>query len=132
MNYWLLKSEPKLYSWDNMRKEKTTIWNGVRNYQAQRYMKIMQKGDLCFFYHSGSERRIVGIVSVTSESCFKDKDELNLVNIEISFYSNIEKPIELSRIKSIEPNCILAIQPRLSIVPLNVDLWNKVMLYSNS
>ncbi len=132
MNYWLLKSEPKIYSWENMSRDKTTIWNGVRNYQAQRYMKIMQKGELCFFYHSGSERRIVGIVHVTSESYFKDKDEPNLVNIEVSFYSNIAKPIELSMIKSIEPNCILSIQPRLSVVPLNVDLWNKITLYSNS
>ena len=64
MHYWLLKSEPHEYSWDTMKKEEIANWDGVRNYQAQKNMKNMEKGDLAFFYHSGKEKSIVGIVEI--------------------------------------------------------------------
>ena len=64
MQYWLLKSEPEAWSWSMQVKEKTAMWDGVRNYQARNNLKKMSKGDLCFFYHSVSERSIVGIVKV--------------------------------------------------------------------
>ena len=67
MKYWLLKSEPNTWSWDDQIKEKITIWDGVRNYQARRNLMSMRVNDLCFFYHSVNEKRIVGIVSVIKE-----------------------------------------------------------------
>ena len=67
INYWLLKSEPDAWSWDNQVKEGASMWDGVRNYQARNNLKEMKKNDLCFFYHSVTERSIVGIVKVVKE-----------------------------------------------------------------
>ena len=66
-NYWLVKSEPSVYAWDQMVKDKTTFWSGVRNYQAANNMKAMKKGDPVFFYHSNEGKEIVGIVEVAKE-----------------------------------------------------------------
>ncbi len=68
MNYWLVKSDPESYSWEQMLKDKSTIWDGVRNYQARNYLSQMKKGDTILFYHSGKEKSIVGIISVIEES----------------------------------------------------------------
>ena len=67
INYWLIKSEPGNWSWDDQVKVKKTMWDGVRNYQARNNMKLMKKGDLCFFYHSVKDKEIVGIVEVARE-----------------------------------------------------------------
>ena len=66
--FWLLKSEPSAWSWSNQVKEKTTMWDGVRNYQARNNLIKMKKGDLCFFYHSVVDKKIIGIVKVVRES----------------------------------------------------------------
>ena len=76
MKYWLLKSEPNTWSWDDQIKEKITIWDGVRNYQARRNLMSMRVNDLCFFYHSVNEKRIVGIVSVIKEHYTDPTDKM--------------------------------------------------------
>ena len=67
MNYWLVKSEPSTWSWEDQKREKVTMWDGVRNYQARNNLMSMKKNDLCFFYHSVKEKQIMGIVSVEKE-----------------------------------------------------------------
>ena len=104
MKYWLLKTEPQNWSWTDQLKSKNQIteWNGVRNYQASKNLKAMKKNDLCFFYHTGKEKKIVGIVKVIKEH-FKDKsDKTNrFVSIIVRAQNELIKPVTLEEIKKI-------------------------------
>ncbi|HWY13050.1 MAG TPA: EVE domain-containing protein [Bacteroidia bacterium] len=100
MNYWLIKSEPSAYSWEQLKKDKKTSWTGVRNYAARNNLKAMKKGDLCFFYHSNEGLHIVGIAKVVKEF-YQDPttEETAWVCVDVEPYKTFKKPVELSELK---------------------------------
>ena len=128
-NYWLMKSEPHTWSWEQQKKKKTTNWDGVRNYQASNNMKLMKKGDECFFYHSGEERAIKGIVTVIKEYYPDPSDEMGRFGmVNVRYLRDLEN-IYLSQIKS-DPffsNFPLVRQSRLSVMPVALNEWKKLL-----
>jgi len=128
MNYWLVKSEPSTWSFDDQKKAgiKGTVWDGVRNYQAANYLKQMKIGDLAFFYHSGEEREIVGIVEIIKEAFLDPKDKENkFVAVKLTYAKDMSKPVSLSDIKKHEEICDIPLvrQSRLSVMPINLKSW---------
>ena len=128
-NYWLMKSEPHTWSWEQQKHKKTTHWDGVRNYQASNNMKLMKKGDECFFYHSGEERAIKGIVTVIKEYYPDHTDETGRFGmVDVKYVKDLEN-IYLSQIKS-DPffnNFPLVRQSRLSVMPVALNEWKKLL-----
>jgi len=128
MNYWLLKSEPNVWSIDQQKKagSKGVAWDGVRNYQAAKNLRAMKKGDLCFFYHSNIGKEIVGIVEVIKESFIDktDKDK-RFVAIQVKFKEKLKKNITLQEIKKIKllRHLSLIKQSRLSVMPIDSKSW---------
>ena len=128
MNYWLLKSEPDVWSIDQQMKAgpKGAAWDGVRNYQAAKNLKLMKNGDLCFFYHSNIGKEIVGIVEVIKEA-FLDKTDKSgrFVAVKVKFLNKIKKPISLEKIKKNKQLSHLALikQSRLSVMPIDSKSW---------
>lgn len=100
MNYWLIKSEPFKYPWEQFKKDKKTTWDGVRNYAARNNLRDMKKGDLAFFYHSNEGVEIVGIAKVTKEH-FQDPttSETAWLAVEFAPYKELKKPVKLETIK---------------------------------
>ena len=128
MKYWLLKSEPNVWSIESQKKagEKGAIWDGVRNYQAANNLKKMQKGDLCFFYHSNIGKEIVGIVQVIKEA-FKDPTDKRkyFVAVKVKHKKTFTKPVSLSLIKK-HPHLkelSLVKQSRLSVMSIDTKSW---------
>ena len=130
MNYWLLKSEPDVWSLDQQIKAgaKGTPWDGVRNYQAANNLKSMKIGDLCFFYHSNIGKEIVGIVEVTKEA-YKDKTDNTgkFVAVTVKFKEKFQKPVKLEEIKKIKDLSQLSLikQSRLSVMKIDSKSWSK-------
>ncbi len=128
MKYWLLKSEPDLWSIDQQQKEgsKGVAWEGVRNYQAANNLKKMKKGDLCFFYHSNIGKEIVGIVKVI-KTAFPDKtDKKNrFVAVQVRFKEKFKKTVTLEKIKKNKKIAHLPLikQSRLSVMPIDYKSW---------
>ena len=131
--FWLLKSEPSSWSWNNQIKENTTMWDGVRNYQARNNLIKMKKGDLCFFYHSVSEKSIVGIVEVVKESYPDPTDKSGkFVVVDVKTKSKIKQAISLEIIKKTAglENIPLLKQSRLSVMPISNKEWNLIIKLS--
>ena len=128
MNYWLLKSEPNIWSIDQQKKtgKKGATWDGVRNYQAAKNLKNMKNGDLCFFYHSNIGKEIVGIVKVIKE-CFLDKTDKSkrFVAVKVKFIKKLKKPVSLEKIKKNKELSHLSLikQSRLSVMPIDSKSW---------
>ena len=134
MKYWLLKSEPDAWSWDNQVKEGASMWDGVRNYQARNNLKEMKKNDLCFFYHSVTERSIIGIVKVVKEYYPDPTDKTNrFVVVDVKATKKLKNPVSLDQIK--ENNTLkdiaLVKQSRLSVMPLKKTEWDIIIKMSN-
>lgn len=134
MNYWLIKTEPGTYSWDDMVKDKQTMWDGVRNYAARNNMRAMKKGDLVFFYHSVKERTIVGIVKVVKEAypdpTAKDGD---WSVVDVAPVEAVNPPINLDMVKA-EPklkDMVLVRNSRLSVQPVTKKEWDLCLGLSN-
>jgi len=126
MNYWLLKSEPSTWSWDDQSKVKKEMWDGVRNYQARNNLMKMKKGDLCFFYHSVNEKKIVGIVEVVKKHYPDPTDITNkFVVVDIKTKKKLKNPVSLKQIKSQKKLSHLALikQSRLSVMPIDEESW---------
>ena len=126
MNYWLLKSEPSTWSWDDQSKVKKEMWDGVRNYQARNNLMKMKKGDLCFFYHSVNEKKIVGIVEVVKEHYPDPTDKINkFVVVDIKTKKKLKNSVSLKQIKSQKKLSHLALikQSRLSVMPIDKESW---------
>ena len=127
-SYWLLKSEPNVWSIDHQKKAgaKGAPWDGVRNYQAAKNLKNMRKGDLCFFYHSNIGKEIVGIVEVIKEA-FIEKKEKNerFVAVQVKFREKLKKSVTLESIKKIKTLAHLSLirQARLSVMPIDSKSW---------
>ena len=128
MNYWLLKSEPDVWSLDNQMRAgaKGIAWDGVRNYQAANNLKAMKYGDLCFFYHSIIGKEIVGTVKVIKEA-FLDKTDKKkrFVAVQVRFVEKFKSPISLQKIKKIKAISHLPLlkQSRLSVMPIDSKSW---------
>ncbi len=132
-NYWLLKSEPSTWSWNDQVKHKITMWDGVRNYQARNNLIKMKKRDLCFFYHSVSEKSIVGIVEVIKESYPDPTDKTGkFVVVDVKTKSKIKQAINLEMIKKTSglENIPLLKQSRLSVMPISNKEWNIIIKIS--
>jgi predicted RNA-binding protein with PUA-like domain len=129
MAYWLVKSEPGSWSWDDQVKAGTTDWSGVRNLQATNFMKVMRKGDRVFFYHSGEERRIVGVVEVVKEFYPDPKDKSGRFGlVDVRTVGPVPEPVTLAAIKA-EPklkDLLLVRHSRLSVMPVDEPAWKLI------
>ena len=128
MKYWLLKSEPDVWSIDEQKKALNgiSIWDGVRNYQAAKNLKTMKIGDLCFFYHSNIGKEIVGIVEVVKEAFIDPTDKSKkFVAVKVGFKNYLDNPVSLEMIKKNKDLKNLAIikQSRLSVMPIETKSW---------
>jgi predicted RNA-binding protein with PUA-like domain len=130
MNYWLVKSEPFKYSWDQFVEDKVTYWDGVRNYLARNHLKAMKKGDKLFFYHSNEGLEIVGIAKVVKEF-YQDPTtpEPAWVVVDLAPVKKMKKPITLAQIKATESlqEMSLIKSMRLSVQPVRAEEWNIIM-----
>ena len=133
-NYWLLKSEPSTWSWQDQVKSKIDMWDGVRNYQARNNLMKMKKGDQCFFYHSVNEKSIVGIVEVHKEYYPDPTDKSKkFVAIDVKAVKKLKYPVTLERIKKNNKlkKIPLIKQSRLSVMPLTIGEFNEILKLSN-
>ena len=130
MNYWLVKSEPSVYSWDHFAKNKKTTWDGVRNYAARIHLRAMKKGDEVLYYHSNEGMEIVGIAKVDKEA-YQDPttDDDRWVAVDLKPYKKIKKPVGLSQIKEdkrLQDMALVRIG-RLSVQPVTEKEWKIIM-----
>lgn len=130
MNYWLIKSEPFKYSWDQLVKDKQTCWDGVRNYAARNNLRAMKKGDLAFYYHSNEGTEIVGIAKVAREA-YQDPTTTEEAWISVDFkpHKKLKKPVTLAQIKADSRLSQMALVRlgRLSVQPVTEEEWKVVM-----
>ena len=133
MKYWLLKSEPSTWSWEDQVKASVDMWDGVRNYQARNNLISMKKKDLCFFYHSVSEKQIIGIVEVVKEYYPDPTDKMGkFVVVDVKAKKRLKRPVSLEEIKSTAKlsNIALIKQSRLSVMPLKKIEWDIIIKIS--
>jgi predicted RNA-binding protein with PUA-like domain len=128
MNYWLVKSEPSVWSFNDQKKagSKGTIWDGVRNYQAANYLKQMKSNDLCFFYHSNEDKKIIGIVKIIKPAFIDPTDKENkFVAVKVAYYKDLIEPVSLADIKESKKISHLPLikQSRLSVMPIDSKSW---------
>ena len=136
MNYWLLKSEPNVWSINQQIKAGAggADWDGVRNYQAANNLKKMKKGDLCFFYHSNIGKEIVGIVEVIKTAFIDPTDrEKRFVAVKVKYKSKLETPVSLENIKNNKDLKDIALikQSRLSVMPIDTKCWKIILKMSS-
>ena len=136
MKYWLMKSEPNVWSINQQKIQgnKATVWDGVRNYQAANNLKKMQKGDLCFFYHSNIGKEIVGVVKVIKNAFIDPTDrKKKFVAVQVRFKKILKKPVSLENIKKNKDLRHLSLirQSRLSVMPIDSKSWKIINKMSN-
>ena len=136
MHYWLMKSEPDVWSIDQQKVKgiKGATWDGVRNYQAANNLKKMKKGDLCYFYHSNIGKEIVGIVKVIKESFIDKTDQKKrFVAVQVRFIEKLKNPISLENIKKTKAIAHLPLikQSRLSVMPIDYKSWKIIYKMGN-
>lgn len=131
MNYWLMKSEPDVYSWDDLVRDKKTVWEGVRNYQARNNLKAMKKGDLAFFYHSNEGKAIVGIAKIVKES-YPDSSDNEWSVVDIAPDKKLKTPVTLAQIKADKRLTDMALVrvSRLSVQPVKKEEFDMVLALS--
>ncbi|MBL4614184.1 MAG: EVE domain-containing protein [Magnetovibrio sp.] len=130
MAYWLVKSEPRSWSWADHVKAGVEPWDGVRNHQAANFMKAMKLGDLAFFYHSVHEKSIVGVVEVVTEFYLDPSDAKGkFVCVDFKAIAQVKEPVSLANIKTNPKleNMALLRQSRLSVSPVRDDEWAEVL-----
>lgn len=129
-HYWLLKSEPSVYSFDDLVRDKKTVWDGVSNFTALKHLRAMNTGDLAFLYHSGEEKAVVGIAQVVRPAYPdpKQQDE-RLVVVEIAPKRKLKAPVTLAMIKADRffASFPLVRIPRLSVMPVDPEQWKKIL-----
>ncbi len=133
MNYWLCKQEPSTYNMDLLQKEKTTTWDGVHNNLAIKHIGMMKKGDQAFFYHSGDEKQIVGIMEITSNPYPNPKEKNpRFVVVDVKYKKRLDRPVTLAEIKT-NPKFrgwdLLRIS-RLSVMPVPSQIWSEILKIS--
>ncbi|HRK98132.1 MAG: EVE domain-containing protein [Alphaproteobacteria bacterium] len=133
MAHWLMKSEPNVFGWDNLKESGIAPWDDVRNYQARNNMKAMKKGELVFFYHSNIGREIVGIMEVVQEH-YPDPLDERFVLVDMACKKKLKKPVTLAEIRS-DPrlkNIALIKQSRLSVMPITDQEWDIICTLSDT
>ncbi|HYF29968.1 MAG TPA: EVE domain-containing protein [Chitinophagaceae bacterium] len=130
MSYWLVKSEPSAYSWEQLEKDGQTTWDGVRNYAARNHLKSMKKGDQVLFYHSNEGLEIVGIAKVSKEH-YQDPttDEEAWVVVDLKPYKRLKKPVTMTQVKADKrlKDMALVRIGRLSVQPVTEKEWKAIM-----
>lgn len=130
MKYWLVKSEPFKFSWEQFEKDKKAVWDGVRNYQARNNLRLMEKGDLALFYHSNEGLCVVGIAKVV-KTAYQDPttEDQNWVAVDLKPFKKLKKPVGLSTMKSDKrlENLGLIRQGRLSVSSVTEDEFNRIL-----
>lgn len=134
MNYWLIKSEPFKYSWEQFETDKETFWDGVRNYQARNNLRDMQVGDLCLYYHSNEGKEVVGVAEVI-KSAYQDPttDNTQWVAVDVKPYKKLDKTVTLAQIKADTRLSDIGLirQPRLSVISISEDHFNIILELAN-
>jgi predicted RNA-binding protein with PUA-like domain len=129
MGYWLFKEEPSHYSFDDLLREGRTVWDGVENNLALKYLRNTRRDDRAFFYHTGSEKRIVGIMRIVTDPYRPAGSDTRLVVVDVVPESRLPRPVGLEEIRA---DCgfagfeLLRI-PRLSVMPVPAHMWNKII-----
>lgn len=135
MAYWLLKTEPLVYSWDQLVKDKETSWDGVRNYQARNNLREMKKGDRAFIYHSGEDKEIYGVVEIVKEA-YPDPSSTDgdWVSVGIRVVGPVGRPIGLEEIRNTHGLAVMPLvtQARLSVQPVTESQWNDILKYTKT
>ncbi|MGD2114371.1 MAG: EVE domain-containing protein [Acidobacteriota bacterium] len=131
MRYWLLKTEPSDYSFDDLENEPSgTVWDGVKNYAALKFLRDMEEGDRALVYHTGGQRRVVGIARVTSDAYpDPEEDDAKIQVVDVEADRRLERPVPLAELKA-DPafdGHPLVKQPRLSVMELLPDQWQRVL-----
>jgi predicted RNA-binding protein with PUA-like domain len=130
MNYWLVKSEPFKYSWEQFVKDKKTFWDGIRNYQARNNLRGMKKGDLVLWYHSNEGKEIVGIAKVAKEH-YQDPttEDPNWVVVDLAPFKKLKNPVTLEQIKADKrlQNIGLVKQGRLSVMSMTAEEFDMIL-----
>ena len=130
MNHWIVKQEPEAYSWSDLVRDRRTAWTGVRNFQARNNLRAMKKGDFVLFYHSGEEKRIVGLASVVKEN-YPDPtaDDPAWVGVDLAAIKPLVKPVALQEIKADAAlrDIVLVRNSRLSVSPLDQAQFRRLM-----
>lgn len=131
MNYWLMKTEPGTYSWDDLKKDKKTTWDGVRNFQARSHLKAMKTGDQVFFYHTGDEKAVIGIANVVKEA-FPDPTDKEWIVVDIAPEKKLKNPVTLAQIKADKrfSNMVLVRASRLSVQPVKKEEFDMIVAMS--
>lgn len=135
MNFFILKTEPSTYSWDDLVKDKHTAWTGIRNYQARNNLRTMKEGDICFIYHSGDEKSIVGIAEVIKPA-YQDPTtkESNWVCVDIRASKTLKASVRLKTLKEhpMLNKMLIVRHSRLSVIPISENDYKTIIAISNS
>lgn len=128
MNFWLLKTEPSTFSWSDLVRDKKAVWDGVRNFQARKHLKEMKKGDRAFIYHTGEEKSVVGISTVTREAYPEPKDP-DWYAVDLAPDKPLKNPVALSKVrldKSLQ-KMVLVKAARLSVQPVTKEEFDRIV-----
>ncbi len=128
MNYWLMKTEPSTFSWDDLVRDKKAVWDGVRNFQARNNLKAMKKGDWSFIYHSMDDKAVIGIAEITREH-FPDPKDKDWAAVEIRPVKKLKNPVGLGLVKQEKrlANMVLVKNSRLSVQPVKKEEFDLVI-----
>lgn len=128
MNYWLMKTEPGTFSWDDLVRDKKAVWDGVRNFQARNNLKAMKKGDFAFIYHSMEDKAVIGIAEIIREH-FPDPKDKDWAAVEIKPIKKLKNPVNLGTIKQEKQlaNMVLVNNSRLSVQPVRKEEFDLVI-----
>ncbi len=131
MNYWLVKSEPGTYSWENLVRDKKTTWDGVRNFQARNNLKAMKKGDLALFYHSNEDKAVVGIAKIIKEA-YPDPKDKDWFVVDLSADKKLKNPVTLAQVKATKKlsDMVLVRVSRLSVQPVKPEEFDLILALS--
>lgn len=131
MNYWLLKTEPDTFSWSDLIRDKTAVWDGVRNFQARNNLKAMKKGDQAFVYHTGEDKAIIGIAEIVKEAYPEPKDK-DWIAVDLKPVKKLKNLVELGTIKKDKrlANMVLVRVARLSVQPVKKEEFDLIIALS--
>lgn len=133
-NYWLLKTEPNCYSYDDLERDRKTYWEGVTNALALKHLRSIKQGDVAIIYHTGDERQAIGLAEVTSDA-YPDPEQDNpkLVVVDLKPKQRLKKPVTLAAVKAREEfqDFLLVRMSRLSVMPVTPEQWKLLMAMAN-
>jgi predicted RNA-binding protein with PUA-like domain len=130
VNYWLAKQEPSSYDMDSLEKERKTVWDDVHNNLALKHMRQMKKGDLVFFYHTGAQKQVMGIMEITSDPYPNPKEKNpRFIVVDVKFKKRLARPVTLGEIKGNKKfaNWDLLRISRLSVMPVPTQIWDEII-----